>query len=78
MMNKIEKMSAAELRKELERLRASLCDLQEMHDYTFGKTNAHIGAEMANNMQAEYEEECSEHEKKMAVIEQLLKDGESE
>ena len=53
-------MTIEELRAELERLKDSLCDFEDMHSFTFQKTTVHIGAEMAQNMQAEFEEECRE------------------
>ena len=56
-MKRADDMTAEELRAELRRLRAALCDIEDMHVFTFGKTTAHIGAETAQRMQEEYEEE---------------------
>lgn len=68
----IESMTAGELKAELERLRESLCDLEDMHAFTFGRTSVHIGAEQAQAMTAEYEEECRRHNERIAAIERLL------
>ncbi|MDA8387440.1 MAG: hypothetical protein M0Z58_02095 [Nitrospiraceae bacterium] len=67
-------MTTEELRRELERLRDELQDLEDMHSFTFGKTNVHIGAEMAQNMQAEFEEECARYCGEIAGIEKLLRE----
>jgi hypothetical protein len=67
-----EDMTVDELKTELKRLRDSLCDLEDMHSFTFGKTTVHIGAEKAQNMQAEFEQECLEHNEKIAEIERIL------
>jgi hypothetical protein len=74
MSKKLEGMTVEELRTELKRLRDSLCDLEDMHSFTFGKTTVHIGAEKAQNLQAEFEEECRAHNEKIMEIEKLLKD----
>ncbi len=66
-------MAVDELKAELKRLKESLCDLEDMHAFTFGKTSVHIGAEKAQNMQQEYEEECRLHNERIAAIEALLK-----
>jgi hypothetical protein len=68
-----EKMSVEELRTELERLKENLCDLEETHAFTFGKTTVHIGAERAQAMQEEYEEECRQYNMQLAKIEGILK-----
>jgi len=73
MKKKFEDMSLDELRAELKRLRGNLCDLEDMHSFTFGRTSVHIGAEKAQNMQREFEEECNEHSEKIAAVERLLK-----
>lgn len=73
MEKKFEDMSLDELRAELKRLKENLCDLEDMHSFTFGRTSVHIGAEKAQNMQQEFEEECKEHNEKIAAIEKLLK-----
>ncbi|TAL27358.1 MAG: hypothetical protein EPN94_01665 [Nitrospirae bacterium] len=66
-------MTDKELKAELERLRDSLCDLEDMHLFTFAKTSAHIGSEKAQNMQIEFEEECRMLNKRIAEIEKELK-----
>jgi len=69
----LEDMNFEELTAELKRLKDSLCDIEDMHAFTFGKTTVHIGAEKAQNMAAEYEEECRMHNERIAAVEQLLK-----
>jgi hypothetical protein len=73
MDKKLEAMSIEELKAELKRLKDNLCDLEDMHAFTFGKTSVHIGAEKAQNMTAEYEEECKLHNEQIAEIEKALK-----
>ncbi len=73
MEKNIDSMTIDELRAELKRLSESLCDAEDMHAFTFGKTSAHIGAEKAQNMQREYEEECRLYVEQIAKIEGLLK-----
>lgn len=73
MSKPIEEMTIDELKAELKRLKDSLCDIEDMHAFTFGKTSVHIGAEKAQNMQLEYEEECRLHNEQIAKIEALLK-----
>ena len=68
-----ETMSVEELRAELKRLRENLCDLEETHNFTFSKTTVHIGAERAQAMQEEYEEECALYSGQIAKIEGILK-----
>ena len=70
---KLEAMSIDELRTELKRLKDSLCDIEDMHNFTFGKTSVHIGAEKAQNMTAEYEEECKLFNEQIAAVERILK-----
>ena len=77
MSRKREEMSVQELKAELKRLQDSLCDIQEQHAFTFGKTSVHIGAEKAQNMQQEYDEECREHQEQIRRIEGLLKQREA-
>ena len=73
-MNKmIENMTVDELKTELKRLKDSLCDIEDLHSFTFIKTSVHIGAEKAQNMAAEYEEDCNLHNEQIAAIEKLLK-----
>ena len=67
-------MSVEELQTELERLKDNLCDLEDTHSFTFGKTTVHIGAEQAQSMQEEYEKECGSYKEQMAVIEGLLRE----
>jgi hypothetical protein len=66
-------MAVDELRAELKRLKENLCDLEDMHAFTFGKTSVHIGSEKAQNMQQEYEEECKACNEQIVKIEGLLK-----
>jgi len=70
---KIEDMTTEELKTELKRLKDNLCDLEDMHSFTFVKTSVHIGAEKAQNMQTEYEQECALHNDQIAKIESALK-----
>ena len=73
-MNKnIEDMTVEELKAELQRVKDNLCDLEDTHAFTFGKTSVHIGAEKAQNMQQEYEDECRAGNERIAEIEALLK-----
>ena len=73
MSKKMEEMSIDELKAELHRLKDNLCDLEDMHTFTFGKTSVHIGAEKAQNMTAEYEEECRMYNEQIAAVETALK-----
>ena len=73
MNKKTEDKTTDELKAELKRLRDSLCDLEDMHAFTFGKTSVHIGAEKAQNMQQEYEDECRLHNERIIEIEVVLK-----
>jgi len=66
-------MTIEELRAELKRLKDNLCDFEDMHSFTFQKTSVHIGAEMAHNMQTEFEEECRKYQEQIEVIEKALK-----
>jgi oligoendopeptidase F len=66
-------MSVEELRAELKRLKDNLCDLEDTHSFAFGKTSVHIGAEKAQSMQTEFEEECREYNEYIAEIEKELK-----
>jgi len=73
-MDKIpDQMTVEELKAELERLKDNLCDLEDMHSFSFQKTTVHIGAEKAQNMQAEFEEECRVYNEQIAAIEKELK-----
>ncbi|MGO9612397.1 MAG: hypothetical protein ACLPX5_05130 [Dissulfurispiraceae bacterium] len=71
--DRLENITAEELQLELARLKESLCDLEEMHSYTFEKTPSHIGAEKALNMITEFEEECMKYNERIAEIEKALK-----
>jgi hypothetical protein len=73
MANNLESMSIDELKAELKRLKENLCDLEDMHSFTFGKTSVHIGAEKAQNLTAEYEDECRLFNEQIAAVEKLLK-----
>jgi hypothetical protein len=66
-------MTIEELRAELEQLKDNLCDFEDMHSFTFQKTTVHIGAEMAQNMQTEFEEECGKYKEQIEEIEEELK-----
>jgi hypothetical protein len=68
----LDDMTTDELKAELERLKESLCDLEDMHAFTFGKTTVHIGAEKAQNMQLEFEEECENYRRRISDIEKIL------
>ena len=72
MAKNIEDMTIDELRAELARLKENLCDLEDMHAFTFTKTSVHIGAEKAQNMTAEYEEECRRHNERIAAVEKMI------
>ena len=69
----MEEMTIEELKSELKRLKDNLCDIEDLHSFTFGKTSVHIGAEKAQNMAAEYEEDCKLHNEQIAAIEKALK-----
>jgi hypothetical protein len=68
-----EALSVEEVRAELKRVKENLCDLEETHAFTFGKTTVHIGAERAQTMQEEYEEECRVFSGQIAKLEGILK-----
>ena len=73
MTKRIEEMSIDQLKAELKRLKDNLCDVEDVHSFTFGKTSVHIGAEQAQNMTDEYEEECRLFNEQIAAIEKALK-----
>jgi hypothetical protein len=73
MSDKLEDMTIDELKAELRRLKENLCDAEDMHAFTFGRTSVHIGAEKAQNLTAEYEEECRMHNEQIAAIEKALR-----
>lgn len=68
-----DQMTTEELKAELERVKDNLCDLEDMHSFSFHKTTVHIGAEKAQNMQIEFEEECRMLGERIAEIEKELK-----
>ncbi len=68
----INNMTTEALMEELERLKDHLCDLEDQHSFTFG-TSVHIGAEKAQNMQVEFEEERRTYKEKIAEIEKELR-----
>jgi len=74
MAKNYEDLSVDELKAELKRLKDSLCDIEDMHNFTFGRTSVHIGAEKAQNMASEYEEECKLHNEQIAAVEKALKE----
>jgi hypothetical protein len=71
--NRPDQMTAEELKVELERLKECLCDSEDTHLFFFDKTSVHLGAEKAQNMQAEFEEECRIYNGRIAEIEKVLK-----
>lgn len=73
MTKKIENMTVDELKVELKKLKDNLCDIEDLHAFTFGKTSVHIGAEKAQNMATEYEEDCKRYNEEIAAIEKALK-----
>jgi hypothetical protein len=73
MAKKYEDMSIEELKAELKRLKDNLCDIEDLHSFTFGKTSVHIGAEKAQNMAAEYEDDCKLHNEQIAAIDKALR-----
>jgi len=73
MTKNVSDMSIDELKAELNRLKDNLCDLVDMHSFTFVKTSVHIGAEKAQNLTAEYEEECRLYSEQIAAVEKALK-----
>jgi hypothetical protein len=73
MSDNLGSMTIDELKTELKRLKVNLCDLEDIHSFTFGKTSVHIGAEKAQNMTDEYEDECRLFNDQIAAIEKALK-----
>jgi hypothetical protein len=72
MDKRLDAMTIDELNAELARLKDNLFDVEELHSFTFGKTSVHIGAEKAQNLQIEFDEECREYNKKIADIGEAL------
>ncbi len=66
-------MTVGELMKTLQKLKDSLCDLEDMHSFTFGKTSLHIGAEKAHLLQTEFEEECKSLNSRIEELEKELR-----
>lgn len=66
-----------EIKNELAQLKDALSDIEDVHAFTFVKTSVHIGAERAQNMQDEYEEECRSLRERIAALEMLIKQQES-
>jgi len=73
MTKKYEDLSVDELKAELKRLKDNLCDIEDMHNFTFGRTSVHIGAEKAQHMASEYEEECKLHNEQIEAVAKALK-----
>lgn len=69
---KTENLSTEQLKAELERLKDELCDMEEVHTFTFQKTQVHISAEKVSSMQAEFDEECRQYRERIALIEKEL------
>ncbi|MHB8880366.1 MAG: hypothetical protein ACYC69_02515 [Thermodesulfovibrionales bacterium] len=72
MNDNLSNLTTEELQESLKKLRDNLCDLEDMHSFTFGKTTLHIGAEKAQNMQTEFEEECKMYAQQIAEVEREL------
>ena len=77
MDNRLNDLTVEELKEELKQVKDNLCDLEDMHSFTFGKTSVHIGSEKAQNMQIEFEEECRILNERIAGIEKELKEREA-
>lgn len=74
MAKNLHDLSLEELKAERQRLHDSLCDLEEMHVFTFSRTSVHIGADKAQRMQHEFEQERVEVITSIEEIEKLLKE----
>ncbi|MDH4161620.1 MAG: hypothetical protein OEW15_02875 [Nitrospirota bacterium] len=72
-----ENMSIDELKAELKKLQEELCDIEDVHAFTFVKTSVHIGAEKAQNMQEEYDEDCRVLREKIVLLEKRIQEIES-
>jgi len=72
MSKTVEDMSVEELKAELKKLRENLEDFEEMHTFTMAKTSVHIGANQANALQEEYEDEVKTYNAQIAKVEALL------
>jgi hypothetical protein len=73
MEKELKDMSVEELKSELKRLRDSLCDVEDVHTFTYGKTSIHMSGEKAQEMQKEFEEECGAYREQIARIEEELR-----
>jgi hypothetical protein len=78
MARRLEDMTVNELKDKLKSLRDNLCDVEDMHSFTFDKTSLHIGSEKAQNMQTEFEEECVMYADQIAAVEKVLQARESD
>ncbi|MBA4373928.1 MAG: hypothetical protein C0402_13850 [Thermodesulfovibrio sp.] len=72
MDSRLEEMTADQLTEQLKRLRDNLCDLEDLHSFTFNKTSLHIGSEKAQAMQDEFEMDCESYKKQISEIERVL------
>ena len=72
MSKAVEDMSVEELKAELKKLRENLEDFEEMHTFTMAKTSVHIGANQANALQEEYEDEIKTYNAQITKVEGLL------
>jgi len=72
MSKTVEDMSVEELKAELKKLRENLEDFEEMHTFAMAKTSVHIGANQANALQEEYEDEVKTYNAQIAKVEALL------
>lgn len=77
MKDRLDDMTIDELKEKLKQLKDNLCDLEDLYSFTFGKTSLHIGAEKAQNMQAEFEEECAMYAEQISKVEKALQAKES-
>lgn len=73
MTGKYESMTIDQLKAELKRLKDNLCDIEDMHNFTFSKTTVHIGAEQTQNLAREYEQECKAYSDQVKLVEKALK-----
>ena len=73
MTGKYDAMTIDQLKAELKRLKDILCDIEDMHNFTFSKTTVHIGAEQAQNLAHEYEQECKAYNVQVTLVEKALK-----
>ncbi len=73
LMKQLTDWTVEELKAERERVRENLRDLEDMHSFSLGKTSVHIGAEKAQTMQVEFEEECRICNEEIAELEKELK-----